>query len=120
MGVAALVRKIFTETGIHSERFSLQWASAAEAPRFVQLITDFTRKVKELGPLGQASGEDPEKIRKSLAIALALAKSQKLRGGFGNVTKTIRKEADFSEAHIRAAVDEKLSKTISAAFAEEK
>ena len=41
MGVDALVRKVLDDVGIRKERYDLEWASAAEAPRFVKLITDF-------------------------------------------------------------------------------
>ena len=61
MGVSALVKKVLKDVGIREERYSLQWASAAEAPRFVQLITKFTAQIKELGPIGQADGcDNPE------------------------------------------------------------
>ena len=59
MGADALVRKVLEEVGIRTERYDLEWASAAEAPRFVQLITDFTQRIKELGPLGAAEGLSP-------------------------------------------------------------
>ena len=114
MGVNALVQKVLTEIGIKPERFNLQWASAAEAPRFVQLITEFTAKIKELGPLGEAEGLSPEELKERLDKALALVSDKKLRVGFGNVTKTLRKEGPaVTEALIAETVEAKLSKTIS-------
>jgi len=114
MGMAALVRNVLEEAGIKPERFSLQWASAAEAPRFVQLITDFTRRLQDLGPLGKAEGKSPEEVQQVLRKALELVESQKLRVSFGNVTKSIRKDGDFSEAHIAAVVGEKLRPAVAA------
>jgi len=32
------------------DRLHLDWISSAEAQRFVQVVTDFTEKIKELGP----------------------------------------------------------------------
>jgi len=32
------------------ERLHLSWISSAEAQRFVQVVTDFTEKIKSLGP----------------------------------------------------------------------
>ena len=117
MGVNALVHKILRESGIREERFSLQWASAAEAPRFVKLITEFTRQMKELGPLGAAEGLKPEEIKERLAKGLELVSDKKLRVGFGNVTKTLRKEGGKVTPEVIAeTVDAKLSKTISAAL----
>ncbi len=114
MGVHGLVNKVLTEVGIRPERFNLQWASAAEAPRFVKLITDFTQTIKVLGPLGQAEGLSPEEAKAKVQKALDLVSDRKLRVGFGNVTKTLRQEGNkVTDELIAKTIDEKLSKTIS-------
>ena len=108
-----MVAKVLTEVGIRPERFNLQWASAAEAPRFVKLITDFTKQVKELGPLGQAEGLTPAEAKARVEKAYALVSDRKLRMGFGNVTKTLRQEGGkVTDELIAKTIDEKLSKTI--------
>jgi len=112
MGVGALVKKVLGEVGIKPERFSLQWASAAEAPRFVRLITEFTRSVRELGPMGQAEGLSPEEVKVRLDKAVALVSDRKIRIALGNTTKTIRKEGKFTEEFISGLIEEKLGKTI--------
>ncbi len=33
------------------ERFQLEWISASEGKRFAHIMTEFTQKIKELGPL---------------------------------------------------------------------
>lgn len=115
MGVDALVKKVLSEIGIKPERYNLKWASAAEAPRFVQLITDYTALIKELGPLGQAEGLSPDEVKERINKALELVSDKKLRVGFGNVTKTLRKEGSkLTDATIIETIDNKLSKTISA------
>jgi hypothetical protein len=116
MGMNALVHKVLKGIGIKEERFSLQWASAAEAPRFVKLITEFTNKVKELGPLGEAEGIEPEEIKKRLDAALGAVSDRKVRMFFGNATKSIRKEGIFTQEYISGVIDEKLTKTVTAAL----
>jgi F420-non-reducing hydrogenase iron-sulfur subunit len=32
------------------DRLHLDWISSAEAQKFVQVVTDFTKKIKDLGP----------------------------------------------------------------------
>jgi F420-non-reducing hydrogenase iron-sulfur subunit len=110
------VQKVLKEIGINPKRYNLKWASAAEAPRFVQLITDFTNEIKELGPLGHSEGLDPEDVKIKIEKALELVESKKLRMTFGATTKTIRKDNDYSDAHLAEIIDKKLSKTISAGF----
>jgi len=118
MGVNALVKKVLAEVGIKPERFNLQWASAAEAPRFVKLITEFTQKIKELGPIGQAEGLDAEEVKAKLKIALKLVNDRKVRMSFGTATRSIRKEGDFSQEHITEVIDSKLGSTINTGIIE--
>lgn len=100
------------DAGVKPERFTIDWASAAEAPRFVDLITSFTRKIEQLGPMGQAEKKD----RKDLMIKLSAAKSatllMKLRAGLGNLAKDFRKEGDYNLDVVKQKVREKLGSTI--------
>lgn len=117
MGVNGLIRKVLSEVGIKPERYSLKWASAAEAPRFVKLITEFTREVKELGPIGEVEGLDENEVKARINKALEMVSDRKLRMGFGNVTKALRKEGTkVNDEIIAAIIDEKLTKTISSAL----
>jgi F420-non-reducing hydrogenase iron-sulfur subunit len=38
------------DSGIDPERFAIEWVSSAEAPRFAEVVTKFTGKIKALGP----------------------------------------------------------------------
>ena len=114
-----MVSNILEGIGVNPERFSLQWASAAEAPRFVKLITEFTGKIKELGPLGQAEGIEPDEMKARLDKALEAVSSRKVRMVFGMTTKSIRKEGIFTPEYINAVIGEKLSKAITGALTTE-
>jgi F420-non-reducing hydrogenase iron-sulfur subunit len=48
---------VLEDSGIDPVRFALKWVSSAEAPRFAELVTAFTEKIRTLGPnpLGTAS-----------------------------------------------------------------
>ncbi len=117
MGMDALVGMVLNEVGIKPERFSLQWASAAEAPRFVKLITDFTQLTRELGPLGESEGIEPAELTARLEKALAVVSDRKVRMVFANATKGVRKEGNFTREHISQVIAEKLAKSLSKAFA---
>ena len=119
MGVNALVSNVLEGIGVNPERFSLQWASAAEAPRFVKLITEFTGKIKELGPLGQAEGIEPDEMKVRLDKALAAVNSRKVRMVFGMTTKSIRKEGIFTPEYINGVIEEKMTKSITGALTAE-
>jgi len=119
MGMNALVFNVLKEIGINPARFSLQWASAAEAPRFVKLITDFTSTVKKLGPLGKSEGIEGDELQARLEKGLAAVSSRKVRMVYGNTAKAIRKEGIFTQEYISALIEEKLSKSITEALSAE-
>jgi len=48
-----LLRNLLSYVGINPDRLRLAWVSAAEAPRFVQVTTEFVDEIRELGPLSQ-------------------------------------------------------------------
>ena len=116
MGMQALVHRVLKDIGIREERFSLQWASAAEAPRFVQLITDFTQQMKELGPLGKAEGLSDDELKERLQKGLDVVSKQAVRVSFGNATKAVRKDAIWTDEHIGEIINTKMAKSLEKAL----
>lgn len=47
---AEAIRLMLEDFGIESDRFRLEWVSAAEGARFARVVTEFTEQVKKLGP----------------------------------------------------------------------
>ena len=47
---AEAIRLMLEDFGIEGDRFALEWVSAAEGPRFAQVVTEFTERVRKLGP----------------------------------------------------------------------
>jgi F420-non-reducing hydrogenase iron-sulfur subunit len=47
---AQVISLTLESQGIDPNRFALEWVSSAEAARFARVVTDFTEKVRELGP----------------------------------------------------------------------
>jgi len=45
-----LVKKMLRQFGIEPERLRLEWISASEGAKFAQVVTEFTEKIKSLGP----------------------------------------------------------------------
>jgi len=44
------VRRLLDTLGIEQERFRLEWISASEGARFAEVMSDFTNKLRALGP----------------------------------------------------------------------
>jgi F420-non-reducing hydrogenase iron-sulfur subunit len=47
---AEAIRLMLEDFGLETERFRLEWVSAAEGPRFAQVVGEFTEEVRKLGP----------------------------------------------------------------------
>lgn len=47
-----VVTRLLRHLGINPQRLLLEWVSAAEGPRFAEVVTGFTNQVKDMGPLG--------------------------------------------------------------------
>ncbi len=47
----AVLRKVLVQFGIDEERFRLDWISAGDKEKFVDVVTKMTESVRQLGPL---------------------------------------------------------------------
>jgi F420-non-reducing hydrogenase iron-sulfur subunit len=110
--IAHVTRKIMEVARVKPEGRALDWASAAEAPLFVELVTRFTKRVKELGPLGAAEGIAREELNLKLSAARSALESVKLRTRFGKLALDLRRENGYASDLIEAKVAEKVSDAI--------
>ncbi|MFZ1947366.1 MAG: hydrogenase iron-sulfur subunit [bacterium] len=75
LGRYLILSRTLEQFGIEKERFQLAWVSAAEAKRFVEVITTMTEEVRALGPLKwpellkavEAESEEVKHIEEALA-----------------------------------------------------
>lgn len=44
------IQTALTVAGIDAQRAAIEWSSSAEAPRFAHLVSEFTKRVRQLGP----------------------------------------------------------------------
>jgi len=80
-----MCKKLMAHVGVDPERLRLEWISAAEGGRFAETMSDFTDKLRELGPLGEGEGIDAPDLKLNLdALAhlvpyIKLVEREKLR-----------------------------------------
>jgi NADH-quinone oxidoreductase subunit E len=67
--VMHLGRKLLELIGVNPERLRLEWLSASEGSRYAEVMNDFSKKIKELGPLATGEGLD-ERVLKSKLDAI--------------------------------------------------
>ena len=58
-----LGKKLLEYIGVNPDRLRLEWVSASEGIRYAEIVTDFTDRLKELGPLGTGEGYGSERIK---------------------------------------------------------
>jgi F420-non-reducing hydrogenase iron-sulfur subunit len=46
-----LLKKVLTQFGIEEDRLKLDWVSATESDRFVDVINEMVKNIRKLGPL---------------------------------------------------------------------
>jgi coenzyme F420-reducing hydrogenase delta subunit len=83
-----ICRKLLELIGVNPERLRLEWVSASEGIRFAEVVTDFTGKLKEFGPLGTGEGIDQNGLKfkleavKNLLPYIKLVERERLRVHF--------------------------------------
>ena len=83
-----LTRKVLEQIGVNPERLRLNWVSASEGIRFAEVVTDFTRTLTGLGPLGKSEGMDEGGLQlklkaiKKILPYLKLVERERLRVRF--------------------------------------
>ena len=83
LGLALLTRKIMAHIGLDPERLRIQFMNASDGILLAEAIGDFSRKVKELGPLGQGEGLDLKALRLNLDAVRKLVPYIRLVNGSG-------------------------------------
>lgn len=110
-----LVHDILERLRIKPERLNLKWVSAAEAPRFVEVITEFGDRIKTLGHMGETEGVERGILDVRLKAAKLAMESKKLRLIFA-------KQADYmkvGDSYRELPDDHKLSTQLRSVLSDE-
>jgi F420-non-reducing hydrogenase iron-sulfur subunit len=82
-----IARKLFDYIGVNKDRLAFRQCSSGEASVFVNLVSGFDAKIKELGPIGQGGDrlKAPD-IFEKLKLAQAVLAGEKIRWVIGKRT----------------------------------
>lgn len=67
-----LCRKIMEHMGVNPERLRIRFMSGADGQLLAEATNEFTRKIKELGPIGKGEGMDAKDLKLRLDAARKL------------------------------------------------
>lgn len=73
-----LCRKLLEKVGVNPKRLRLEWMSASEGTRYAEVMNDFGRQLKAMGPLGEGDGLDAATLRLKLEAVTKLLPYTKL------------------------------------------
>ena len=83
-----LTRKVLEQIGVNPERLRLEWISGSEGMRYAEVMNDFGKKLKELGPVGVGEGISADGLKlkfkavKKILPYLKLVERERLRVRF--------------------------------------
>ncbi len=78
LGNSLMAKRILQHLGVNPDRLRLEWVSAGEGIRFAEVMNEFSRKVKDLGPVGSSEAVDAVELRSRLESATHLVPYIKL------------------------------------------
>lgn len=73
-----IAKKMLQRIGINPDRLRLEWISASEGMRYAEVMNDFGKRLKELGPLGKGEGIENRSLQIRLEAAYRLVPYVKL------------------------------------------
>jgi coenzyme F420-reducing hydrogenase delta subunit len=104
-----LGKKLLEAAGLNPDRLRLEWVSASEGVRYAEVVTDFTNRLKELGPLGAGEGLDRPAVKikldaiRKLLPYVKLVEREKLRVRFASKADY---ERFFASTELQSLFDE--------------
>jgi F420-non-reducing hydrogenase iron-sulfur subunit len=111
-----ICKKLMRHIGLNPERLRIEQMSAGEGIRFAELTNDFSKKVKEMGPLGKSEGMDAAGLKLKLKAATQLIPYIRLveRERLGARCKSTEEYAEFygseeTDRLFRELIEDKLA-----------
>ena len=72
LNMVLLCKRIMEHIGLNPERLRIEFMSSGEGILFAEVMNEFSKKVRELGPLGQSEGIDEDELKSKLAEIIKL------------------------------------------------
>jgi Fe-S-cluster-containing hydrogenase component 2 len=112
LNMVLLCRKIMEHIGLSPERLSIKFMSSGEGILFTEVVDDFSKKIKKLGPLGKCEEIDEDELKSKLAEVrklvpyIKIVKREKLKSRLEN-------EEEYDEFFTSDEIDKLLSEVVS-------
>ena len=108
LNMVLLCRRILAHIGLNPERLSVQFMSSGEGILFSEVVDDFSKKIKALGPLGKAEALDEVELKSKLDEARKLVPYIKIEKR-EKLASRLEKEEDYGELFTTSEIEELFS-----------
>lgn len=72
LSMVKLAEKLLEYIGLNPDRLKIEFMSGAESNVFIEAVDGIVKQVKELGPLGESEGMDPNVVKARIAEMIGL------------------------------------------------
>jgi len=72
LNMVLLCKRLLEHIGLNPDRLRIEFMSSAEGILFARVMNEFSRQVRELGPLGESEGIDRQELRSRLTEVISL------------------------------------------------
>ena len=111
-----MLKKLLALTGLEPDRLQLEWVSASEGQRFAKLVTEFTDRIRKLGPSPLSCKQPNQKLLVNLQAGRNAAADFKLRVLVGRERELTEKGNVYEEKVSQEQFDSLLDETVQAEF----
>jgi coenzyme F420-reducing hydrogenase delta subunit/Fe-S-cluster-containing hydrogenase component 2 len=66
LNMVLLCKRILAYVGLNPERLRIEFMSSGEGNIFTEVVDDFSKQIRELGPLGKSDGVDEDELKTQL------------------------------------------------------
>jgi F420-non-reducing hydrogenase iron-sulfur subunit len=112
LNMVLLCKRLLEYIGLNPERLRIAFMSSAEGTAFAEVMSDFGKKVRELGPLGKAEGIDQNELQSKLAEIRKLVPYIKLVED-KKLASRLQNPEDYDKLFTRDDIDRLFSEVIS-------
>ncbi|BBO79208.1 hypothetical protein DSCW_66250 [Desulfosarcina widdelii] len=112
LNLVLLAKKILARIGLDPERLRVAFMSAGEGNRFVEVVDDFTRTIKDIGPLGQSEGLDNNSVDTALVEVSRLVPYIKIEK-HTKLTARLENESEYADHFTDEEIEQLFDEVVS-------
>lgn len=112
LNMVLLSKRIMEYIGLNPQRLRAEFMSSAEGVLFAKVVNEFSRQVRELGPLGEGEGIDPQELKSRLVEVIRLIPYIKMVKN-DKLASRLSDPEEYDKLFTREEIDELFSTVVS-------